>query len=178
MRPISSNIPRTPPTLQHGIPYSWLFVQHCTPKQATCTAPFDVHRGGASHGGYALLTVVRWHRQWQRRDGGERQMISCKWDGTPYMSPVMGLTAPSSKNGIGGGYWCMLLYPPRILVKQKAVIAPSAFCCACTISRDCIVSAAAAIVAINVHLLHRLLIQLLTTPASFVVIVIIERRQT
>ena len=71
-----------------------------------------------------------------------------------------------------------MLLPPRVLVEPRAVIAPSAFCCACTISGDCIVSAAAAVVAINVHLLHRLLIQLLTTPASFVFIVIIEWRQT
>jgi hypothetical protein len=72
----------------------------------------------------------------------------------------------------------MLLPPPRVLVKQRAVIAPCAFCCACTISGDCIVSAAAAVVAINVRLLHGLLIQLSKTPASFVVVVIIERRQT
>ena len=40
----------------------------------------------------------------------------------------------------------MLLPPPRVLVEQRDKIAPSAFCCACTISGDCIVSAAAAVV--------------------------------
>jgi hypothetical protein len=28
--------------------------------------------------------------------GGEMQMISCEWDGTPYISPVLGSTAPPS----------------------------------------------------------------------------------
>jgi len=40
----------------------------------------------------------------------------------------------------------MLLPPPRVLVEQRNKIAPSAFCCACTISGDCIFSAAAAAV--------------------------------